>query len=68
MGATGIVVVGAVVTAAVVRAIDQLPIVPVFFKLIGAAYSAFFVWRYLVFEESRSELAENIQNILRKIK
>lgn len=30
-------------------------------ELVGLGYSAWFVWRYLLFKESRKDLAEDIE-------
>ena len=34
---------------------------PKMLELVGLGYSAWFVWRYLLFKESRKDLAEDIE-------
>lgn len=59
-------VVGAVVVLTVLRAIvsaiDSLPILPGALELIGLGYTAWFIWRYVLFRESRTELLEEIED------
>lgn len=49
---------------AIVSAIDSLPVLPPTLELIGLGYSAWFVWRYVLFRESRTELLEEIDDFL----
>lgn len=52
------------IVRAVVTAIDSLPILPSSLELIGLGYSCWFVWRYVLFRESRAELLEEIDDFL----
>ncbi|KAK9066088.1 hypothetical protein SSX86_015490 [Deinandra increscens subsp. villosa] len=44
----------------IVTAIDKLPVVSSVFELIGILFSAWFVYRYLVFKPDRKELVQII--------
>lgn len=57
-------VVGYTILKAVVGAVESLPLVPDVFELIGLAYSAWFVWRYLIFSEAREELLQEVEELL----
>lgn len=52
------------VMRAIVTAIDSLPVLPAALELIGLGYSAWFVWRYVLFRDSRSELIDEIDDFL----
>lgn len=52
------------VLRAIVSAIDSLPVLPGALELIGLGYTAWFIWRYVLFRESRSELLEEIDDFL----
>lgn len=49
---------------AIVSAIDSLPVLPAALELVGLGYSAWFVWRYVLFRESRAELLDEIDDFL----
>lgn len=51
----------------VVSAIDKLPLVPSFFELVGALYSTWFVYRYLLFKPDREEFLSKMDSILNEI-
>eukprot|EP00475_Leptophrys_vorax_P021992 TRINITY_DN2989_c0_g1_i1.p1 TRINITY_DN2989_c0_g1~~TRINITY_DN2989_c0_g1_i1.p1 ORF type:complete len:160 (-),score=12.39 TRINITY_DN2989_c0_g1_i1:369-848(-) len=55
------------ITSAVIGAIDRLPLLPDFLKLIGTVYSGWFVYRYLLFEASRKELGDLINDLKSQI-
>ncbi|GJP41184.1 hypothetical protein CLOM_g861 [Closterium sp. NIES-68] len=55
------------ITSAVMGAIDSLPLVPDFLKLVGTIYGGWFVYRYLLFEASRKELATLINDLKNQI-
>lgn len=61
-GVGGIVLI--TILRAIVSAIDSLPVLPATLELIGLGYSAWFVWRYVLFRESRMELVEEIDDFL----
>lgn len=52
------------VLKAVVSAIDSIPVLPAGLELIGLGYTGWFVWRYVLFKESREELLEEIEDFL----
>ena len=45
------------------QGIDQLPVVPQLFELIGIAFSAWFVYRYLLFKPDRCVRAWRAQPV-----
>ncbi|HBB32437.1 MAG TPA: isoleucine--tRNA ligase [Cyanobacteria bacterium UBA8803] len=55
------------VTLATLDAIGDLPLLPLFLKLIGLGYSAWFVKRYLLLAANRQELSEKIQSFKAEI-
>lgn len=67
----GFAVVGIVtftVMKAVVSAVDSIPLLPGGLELIGLGYTAWFIWRYVLFKESREELLEEIEDFLGRAK
>lgn len=56
------------VLKAIVTAVDSLPVLPGALELIGLGYSAWFVWRYVLFKESRQELLEEIDDFMGRAK
>lgn len=56
------------VLRAVVVAVDSIPVLPGALELIGLGYTAWFVWRYVLFKESREELLEEIEDFLGRAK
>lgn len=56
------------VLRAVVAAVDSLPVLPGALELVGLGYTAWFVWRYVLFKESREELLEEIEDFLGRAK
>lgn len=53
---------------AIVTAIDALPLLPDILELVGLAYTAWFVWRYVLFSESRAELMEEVEEFIGRSK
>uniref|UniRef100_A0A0D6QRL7 Cyanobacterial aminoacyl-tRNA synthetase CAAD domain-containing protein n=1 Tax=Araucaria cunninghamii TaxID=56994 RepID=A0A0D6QRL7_ARACU len=51
----------------IVGAINSVPLLPKLMELIGLGYTGWFVYRYLLFKSSRKELAEDIEEIKKKI-
>ncbi|XP_072984579.1 protein CURVATURE THYLAKOID 1A, chloroplastic [Typha latifolia] len=51
----------------VVGAINSVPLLPKFMELVGLGYTGWFVYRYVLFKESRKELASDIESIKKKI-
>lgn len=52
------------VLRAIVSAVDSIPILPGALELIGLSYTVWFVWRYVLFKESRQELIDEIEEFL----
>lgn len=53
---------------AIVSAVDSLPVLPGALELVGLGYTSWFVWRYVLFKESREELLEEIEDFLGRAK
>ncbi|XP_059312539.1 protein CURVATURE THYLAKOID 1A, chloroplastic [Lycium ferocissimum] len=51
----------------VVGAINSVPLLPKIMELVGLGYTGWFVYRYLLFKSSRKELAEDIEQLKKKI-
>ncbi|GAA6614502.1 CAAD domain-containing protein [Scytonema sp. NUACC26] len=56
-------IVTARVILAILDAINDIPLLIPIFELIGISYTTWFVFRYLLKESTRQELAEQIQSI-----
>ncbi|EER89571.1 hypothetical protein BDA96_10G134000 [Sorghum bicolor] len=54
-------------TSVVVGAINAVPLLPKILELVGLGYTGWFVYRYLLFKESRKELAADIETLKKKI-
>ncbi|TVU05771.1 hypothetical protein EJB05_48954 [Eragrostis curvula] len=54
-------------SSAVIRAVGSVPLVPDLLELIGLGYSGWFVYRYLLFQENRQELASNLDALKKRI-
>ncbi|CAH9131716.1 unnamed protein product [Cuscuta epithymum] len=54
-------------SSAVVGAINSVPLLPKIMELVGLGYSGWFVYRYLLFKSNRKELAEEIEQLKKKI-
>jgi len=55
------------ISLVVVRSLDSVPLLPGILELVGLSYSGWFVYRYLLFQENRKELAGVIDDIKRRI-
>lgn len=53
--------------AAVVGAIDSIPMFPKVMEVVGLSYTLWFSTRYLIFKENREELFANIDGIKQKV-
>ncbi|KAK3194682.1 hypothetical protein Dsin_025992 [Dipteronia sinensis] len=60
-------IVGIWLSSIVVGAINSIPLVPKLLELVGLGYTGWFVYRYLLFKQSRKELATDIEAIKKKI-
>ncbi|KAG6527741.1 hypothetical protein ZIOFF_009867 [Zingiber officinale] len=54
-------------SSVVVGAINSVPLLPKVLELVGLGYTGWFVYRYLLFKESRKELASDIEDLKKKI-
>jgi hypothetical protein len=54
-------------SSTIVTAVNAVPIVPKVLELVGLGYTAWFVYRYLLFKSSREELLEDIEELKKKI-
>nr|CAD1826703.1 unnamed protein product [Ananas comosus var. bracteatus] len=54
-------------SSVVVGAINSVPLLPKIMELVGLGYTGWFVYRYLLFKQSRKELAEDIEALKKKI-
>eukprot|EP00793_Prasinoderma_coloniale_P007020 PRCOL_00001852-RA len=55
------------VSSSIVGSINSLPLVPKLMELIGLGYSGWFVYRYMLYKDSREELGEEIESLKAKI-
>lgn len=54
-------------SATIVGAVNTVPLLPKVLELVGLGYTGWFVYRYLLFKESRKELAVDIEELKSKI-
>ncbi|XP_078159847.1 CURVATURE THYLAKOID 1A-like protein [Carex rostrata] len=54
-------------SSVVVSAINSVPLLPKVMELVGLGYTAWFVYRYLLFKDSRKELVSDIEELKKKI-
>mmetsp|Transcript_32494 Transcript_32494/g.92090 ORF Transcript_32494/g.92090 Transcript_32494/m.92090 type:complete len:155 (+) Transcript_32494:339-803(+) len=54
-------------SSTIVGAINSVPLLPKFMELVGLGYTAWFVYRYLLFKSSREELVEDVEELKKKI-
>lgn len=55
------------IASSIVGAFNSIPLLPKLFELVGLVYSAWFVYRYLLFKSSREELVRDIDDLKDKI-
>ncbi|GAB5371892.1 hypothetical protein AAMO2058_001619200 [Amorphochlora amoebiformis] len=60
-------VLAVLVANGLVTTIDAIPVLPYFMKLIGTGYTSWFIYRYLLFDDSRKELLEDLEAIRKKV-
>ncbi|KGN53657.1 protein CURVATURE THYLAKOID 1B, chloroplastic [Cucumis sativus] len=53
--------------SAIVGAVDSIPLVPKLLEVVGLGYSVWFTARYLLFKESRDELAARIDELKEQV-
>ena len=54
-------------SSVIVGAINSVPLLPKIVELVGLGYTGWFVYRYLLFKESRKELANDIESLKKRI-
>lgn len=54
-------------TVAILRVINAIPLLSPTFELVGFGYTAWFVYRYLLFAETRQELSGDFQALKKQI-
>lgn len=54
-------------SSTLVGAINVVPLLPKVMELVGLGYSTWFVYRYVLFKESRKELAEQVDSLLDRV-
>ncbi|CAM0944362.1 unnamed protein product [Alopecurus aequalis] len=54
-------------SSVVVGAVNSLPLLPKIMELVGLGYTGWFVYRYLLFKESRKELADDVESLKKSI-
>jgi hypothetical protein len=54
-------------SSTVVNTVNNVPLLPNLMELIGLAYSAWFFYRYLLFQDNRKELAAELKELKHKI-
>ena len=50
-----------------VGAINVVPLLPKVMELVGLGYSTWFVYRYVLFKESRQELVEQVDALIARV-
>ncbi|GBF94234.1 hypothetical protein Rsub_06504 [Raphidocelis subcapitata] len=54
-------------SSTIVGAINHVPLIPKVFELVGLGYTAWFVYRYLLFKSNREELVKDVDELKKKI-
>ncbi|KAK9810305.1 hypothetical protein WJX72_008321 [[Myrmecia] bisecta] len=54
-------------SSTIVGAVNSVPLLPKILELVGLGYSAWFVYRYLLFKSSREELIADVEELKKKI-
>ncbi|XP_051192836.1 protein CURVATURE THYLAKOID 1A, chloroplastic [Lolium perenne] len=60
-------IVGLWFSSVVVGAVNSLPLLPKIMELVGLGYTGWFVYRYLLFKESRKQLADDVESLKKSI-
>ena len=67
-GYVGIAFIGLTILNAVNTAVNAIPVLPNLLELVGLGYTGWFVWRFLLYEDSRAELKEKVDELIGKAK
>mmetsp|Transcript_17162 Transcript_17162/g.44015 ORF Transcript_17162/g.44015 Transcript_17162/m.44015 type:complete len:157 (-) Transcript_17162:78-548(-) len=54
-------------SSTIIGAINNVPVLPKLMELVGLGYTAWFVYRYLLFKSSREELISDVDELKKKI-
>ncbi|XP_006647845.1 protein CURVATURE THYLAKOID 1A, chloroplastic [Oryza brachyantha] len=54
-------------SSVIVGAVNSVPLLPKLMELVGLGYTGWFVYRYLLFKESRKELADDVESLKKRI-
>lgn len=54
-------------SSTLVGAINVVPLLPKVMELVGLGYSTWFVYRYVLFKESRQELVEQVDALIARV-
>eukprot|EP00268_Persea_americana_P062398 TRINITY_DN79994_c0_g1_i1.p1 TRINITY_DN79994_c0_g1~~TRINITY_DN79994_c0_g1_i1.p1 ORF type:complete len:203 (+),score=42.22 TRINITY_DN79994_c0_g1_i1:71-679(+) len=55
------------ISAAIVGALDSIPLLPKLLEVVGLGFTVWFSYRYVIFKKDRKELSENFQKIKQEI-
>eukprot|EP00179_Madagascaria_erythrocladioides_P020316 CAMPEP_0198334338 /NCGR_PEP_ID=MMETSP1450-20131203/19550_1 /TAXON_ID=753684 ORGANISM="Madagascaria erythrocladiodes, Strain CCMP3234" /NCGR_SAMPLE_ID=MMETSP1450 /ASSEMBLY_ACC=CAM_ASM_001115 /LENGTH=168 /DNA_ID=CAMNT_0044038921 /DNA_START=149 /DNA_END=655 /DNA_ORIENTATION=- len=64
--AVGVAAVTLTVLQAIINAVNGLPVLPGLFELVGLSYTSWFIWRYLIYNDTRDELVSNVREFVGK--
>ncbi|KAL5211715.1 hypothetical protein ABZP36_022562 [Zizania latifolia] len=54
-------------SSVIVGAVNSVPLLPKIMELVGLGYTGWFVYRYLLFKESRKELSDDIESLKKRV-
>lgn len=54
-------------SSTLVGAINVVPLLPKVMELVGLGYSTWFVYRYVLFKDSRQELVEQVDALIARV-
>ena len=54
-------------SSTLVGAINVVPLLPKVMELVGLGYSTWFVYRYVLFKDSRAELVEQVDALIARV-
>ncbi len=54
-------------SSTLVGAINVVPLLPKVMELVGLGYSTWFVYRYVLFKDSRAELVEQVDTLIARV-
>ncbi|MEA5570282.1 CAAD domain-containing protein [Calothrix sp. UHCC 0171] len=55
------------IVLAILKAINEIPLIAFFFELVGIAYIVWFIWRYILKASTRQELLSQINSFKKQI-